>query len=213
MNDSKIQKSGLKLVLCYVFRELYDSDVYFSHSLDQGTFGKFMCEKKLTKRDITKIVNRMNEIIESDLSIEKLSVDRREAVKYFYELGEVEKAQNAEYSSHRILTFYRLLNEINYFYTDMVDSTGDILRFDLAYLGNNEFVLTDSVDKKKFKEFRFKKNIYESFHEYDVWCNTLKINNLSDINRIVAESKMDDFIKQSDIIHENKIYERYVARI
>ena len=207
MNESKLQKSGLKLVLCSVFRELYDSDVHFYHSLDQGTYGKFITEKKLTKRDINKIINRMNEIIEADIPIEKLSVDRLEAIRYYDEIGEDEKKRNIEYSYPKIMTFYKMLNEINYFYTEMVESTGDLLKFDLAYLGNNEFVLTDSINKKSFKEFNFKKNIYESFNEYDAWCNTLKINYLCDINKIVAENKIDDFIKQSDIINENKIYE------
>lgn len=207
MNESKLQKSGLKLVLCYVFKEIYGGDVYFHHSLDQGTYGTFLTNKKLTKTSINKIVNRMNEIIESDLPIEKLSVDRRDAIKYFEEIGELEKRENAEYSNAKIMTFYKLLNEINYFYTDMLESTGDILKFDLTYLGNNEFVLTDSIDKRNFKSLDFKKNIYESFHEYDIWCNTLKINYLCDINKKVAESKIDDFIKQSDIINENKIYE------
>lgn len=207
MNVGKIQKSSLKLVLCYVFRELYDEEVFYYHSLDQGIFGRFKCEKKLTKRDINKIVNRMNEIIESDLPIERLSVNRTDAIDYYREINEDEKARNTQYSHQKTLTFYKLLNEINYFYTDMVDSTGDILDFDLAYLGNNEFVLTDSISKKNFKGFSFKKNIYESFNEYDAWCATLKINYLADINNIVAQSKINDFIKQSDIINENKIYE------
>lgn len=149
----------------------------------------------------------MNEIIESDLPIEKLSVNRKDAINYYKEIGEEEKVRNIEYSPTKILTFYKLLNEINFFYTDMVDSTGDILKYDLAYIGNNEFVLTDSIDKRNFKELVFRQNIYESFNEYEVWCNTLKINYLSDINKKVTESQIDDFIKQSDIIQENKIYE------
>jgi len=207
MNESKLQKSGLKLILCCAFKELYDGDVHFYHSLDQGTYGKFITTKKLTKASINKIIERMSEIIDSDLPIEKLSVDRRDAIEFYNEIGELEKQKNAEYSNVKVMTFYKLLNEINYFYTEMVESTGDILKFDLTYLANNEFVLTDSIDKKHFKSLDFKKNIYESFKEYDVWCNTLKINYLCDINKKVAESKIDDFIKQSDIIHENKIYE------
>lgn len=207
MNESKLQKSGLKLILCCVFKELYNGDVHFYHSLDQGTYGKFITNKKITKASINKIIEKMNEIIEKDIKIEKVSVDRRDAIKYYEEIDEIEKQRNAEYSNVKVMTFYKLLNEINYFYTEMVESTGDILKFDLTYLGNNEFVLTDSIDKRNFKALDFKKNIYESFHEYDIWCNTLKINYLCDINKKVAESKIDDFIKQSDIINENKIYE------
>lgn len=207
MNESKLQKSGLKLILCCAFKELYDGDVQFNHSLDQGIYGKFITNKKLTKASINKIVERMNEIIENDIPIEKLSVDRKDAINFFKEIGEFEKQKNAEYCNVKVMTFYKLLNEINYFYTEMVESTGEILKFDLTYLGNNEFVLTDSIDKRNFKKLDLKKNIYESFQEYDVWCNTLKINYLCDINKKVAESKIDDFIKQSDIINENKIYE------
>lgn len=206
MNEGKLQKSGLKMILCYTFRELYDGDVYFYHSLDQGVYGKFITDKKITKREINKIINRMNEVIESDILIEKLSVDRMEAIKYYKEINEEEKMYNMEYTHSKVVTFYKMLNEINYFFTDMVKSTSDILRFNLTYLGDNEFVLTDSIDKKIIKEFNFKKNIYESFKEYDEWCSTLKINYLCDINRIVANGKIDDFIKQSDILNENKIY-------
>ena len=207
MNESKLQKSGLKLVLCCAFKELYDGDVHFYHSLDQGTYGQFITNKKLTKASINKIIERMNEIIESDLPIEKLSVDRHDAINFYKEIGDIEKQKNAEYCNVKVMTFYKLLNEINYFYTEMVESTGDLLKFDLNYLGNNEFVLTDSIDKRNFKTVDFKKNIYESFQEYDVWCSTLKINYLCDINKRVSEGKIDDFIKQSDIINENKIYE------
>ena len=172
--DEKIQKSSLKLVMCYCIRELYDSDVYFYHSLDQGIFGKIMTKKKLTKRDITKITDKMNEIIESDFPIEKLNVARKDAVSYYREIQEEEKARNIEFQQTRVITFYKLLNEINFFYTDMLESTGDILRFDLTYLGNNEFVLTDSIDKKNYKGYTPKENIYESFNEYMTLLNADK---------------------------------------
>lgn len=207
MDDSKIQKSSLKIVMCYVIRELYDCEVYFYHSLDQGTFGRVITDKKLTNKDFDKITRRMNEIIEADYPIERLGVNRDDAIKYYNEIGEYEKAKNVEFLPTRVLTFYKMLTEINYFYTDMLEATGDILKFDIANLGHNEFVLTDSVDKKNYKEYTPRKNIYESFNEYEEWCKALKINYLSDINSIVANRKIDDFIKQSDIIHENKIYE------
>ncbi len=207
MDESKLQKSGLKLVLCYVVKELYEGEVYFYHSLDQGIYGKFFTKKRLTKTDVNKIIKRMNEIIENDFPIERLTVNRDDAIEFYREINELEKMRNIEFVSTRNLTFYKLLNEINYFYTEMLESTGELLNFDLAYLGKNEFVLTDSIDKRVYKGFVNKKNIYDSFYEYEIWSNALKIEYLADMNEIVSERKIDDFIKQNDIIHENKIYE------
>ena len=113
MEEGKVQISSLKLVFCLATREILDCDVYFYHSLDKGCFGKFVTDKKITKKETNKIMERMNEIIESDYPIEKLSVNRKDAIKYYYEIGEEEKARTIEYLPYRVITFYKLLNEVN----------------------------------------------------------------------------------------------------
>ena len=53
--------------------------------------------------------------------------------------------------------------------------------------------------------YSFRKKLYQAFSEYDEWLKRLNVNYVMDINKLIAEGKIKDFIRKNDIMVDNKL--------
>ena len=58
----------------------------------------------------------MQEIINENMEIKKVIVDRMEAIKYFKSVKDESKVQNTKYNTNSYVTLYHLGDYYNYFY-------------------------------------------------------------------------------------------------
>ena len=206
--EIKLYQSGLKMVMYVAVKKLFKCDVFFLHSLDKGLYCKIQTEKKLTLEDIHALKKEMNLIISKDLKITKKTVTILDAYNYYLKTNEMEKANNLLYSNDRVTTLYELCGYYNYFLSDMPESTGKLSSYNLNFLENNDLVLTTPHLKDyTLANYNSQELILKSFTEYKKWCNLQNVNYISDINKIVSESKIKEFIKKNDIMMDHQIFE------
>ena len=136
------------MILYVTVRELFKSDICYVHSLDKGIYCDILCSKKLTNDDISKIKERMQEIINNDERIVRKVVTKKDAYNYYLKTNEVEKAGNILNLNNKTVTLYELHGYYNYFMNAMVDTTGEIKNFDLTYLGDNKLILSYPIKNK-----------------------------------------------------------------
>ena len=76
--------SGLTYLLIYAIKELYgrSKDITVEHSIDKGIYIK--TNFTLTEDKLKEIKNKMKEIAKTDTPITKLTIDRLEAIDYYY---------------------------------------------------------------------------------------------------------------------------------
>lgn len=197
------EKAGLKFLLIIVAKEILNCEVRFCHSLDNGIRGIFLTKHKVTKEDIKSITNKMYEYINGSFPILKLNVSSQDAISYYNRYNEVEKANSIKNMINETLVFNELLGQYNYFYTPIVGNTNEINNFKIINLNNNDFVLVDNVDNKR--EFIHKKNIFNEFNKYNEWLNKQDIHYVCDLNKIISDGKIEDFIRKNDIIIDDSI--------
>ena len=208
----KQYQSGLKFVLYVTVRELYKCDVFFEHSLDKGLYCKIMTDKHLTNEDITLIDNKMKEIISQDLKITRKVVTKKDAYDFYLKTKEYEKARNVLNLNNKTVTIYELLGYYNYFMDDMVPSTGVLSNYRLTYLNNNDLVLSTIIDETgRVPAYTSQDMILKSYTDYQNWCHVQNVSYVSDLNQIVSESKIKEFIKKNDIMMDNQVYD--LARV
>lgn len=204
----KQYQSGLKFVLYVTVRELYKCDVFFEHSLDKGLYCKIMTDKHLTNEDITLIDNKMKEIISKDLKITRKVVTKKDAYDFYLKTKEYEKARNVLNLNNKTVTIYELLGYYNYFMDDMVPSTGVLSNYRLTYLNNNDLVLSTIIDETgRVPAYTSQDMILKSYTDYQNWCHVQNVSYVSDLNQIVSESKIKEFIKKNDIMMDNQVYD------
>lgn len=206
--DLKKYQSGLKMVLYVAVRELFKCDVFYMHSLDKGLYCKLMTERKITPEDLSALEKRMNEIITNDEKIVKKNVAKKDAYDYYIKTKEFEKAGNVLNLNIKTCTLYELHGFYNYFMDAMPESTGSLKTYKINPLGDNDFVLSFPITTDNIiSEYKSQDMILRSFTDYSVWCQNQNVNYVSDLNRIVSQSKIKEFIKKNDIMMDNQIYE------
>ncbi len=199
----KEEKAGLKFIFIIAAKEVLNCDVTFNHSLDIGMRGKFITNHKVTNTDIKNINDKMIEYINGKYPILKLNVSSRDAISYYERYNEIEKSKTINNLINETMVFNELLGKYNYFYTNIVSNTSEINSFKIINLNNNDFVLIDNALNKR--EYIHKKNIFNEFNHYTEWIKKQNINYVCDLNKIISDGKIEDFIKKNDIMIDDSI--------
>ncbi len=201
--------NGLKLVLLYAVNTLYGkkSKIRVEHSLDKGIYIK--TSFKLTEQKLSQIKLIMKEIIKKDLPINKLNIDRLEAINYYNEIGDTTKSGVLKYITDNYITLYRLGNIYDYFYSLMPTKTGQVKDFDLTFIDNNSLLLRFPTVyiNDKIKKYQPHPHMFEVFKEYKDWANLIGVEDSVDLNRVVSTGKISDLIKIDETLQSNRLLE------
>lgn len=204
---NRMHVNGLTFVMLYAVRRLFgkEANIIVQYSVDKGIY--FQTTFRLTEEKLDIIKTEMKEIIQKDMPITKLTIDRIEAIKYFQEVGDTVKADVLKYNTDNYVTLYRLGSIYNYFYNLMPISTGKLKDFDLTYLGNNGFTLRFPTVyiNDKIKKYQHHPHLFEAFREFKEWGKLMGVQNSADLNRVVSSGKISDLIKIDETLQSNRL--------
>lgn len=204
---SRTHISGLTYILIYAIKKLYGktANAIIQHSLDKGIY--IETNFHLTPQKVTEIKKEMETIIKSDMIINKVTIERLEAIKYYEKIGDDTKAGVMTYNTNSYVTLYRLGNYYNYFYNLMPPSTKYLNAFDLTYINNNGLILRFPTVyiPDKIKEYVPHPGMFEVFRECREWAKIMNIQNSVDLNRVVSSGKINDLIRIDETLQSNKL--------
>ena len=149
----------------------------------------------------------MKKIVEMDMPITKMTIDRLEAIDYFEKIGEDVKAGVLRYNTNTYITLYRLGNYYNYFYSLMPSSTSKLGAFDLTYIKEDGFLLQfpTTYIPDKIKKYEPHPGMFEVFQEYRDWAKIMHVENSVDLNRVISSGKISDLIRIDETLQSNKL--------
>ncbi len=203
----RMYQAALKFIFEVAVKETFENvEVLFLHSVPKG----IMCEIEgldLENKHISKIKEAMARIINNDEKIVKYNVERKEAIRYFDTHKQYEKAMNVHNTNNDIVSFYKLKNIYNYYYTDMPYSTKNINKFDLKYLEHNRIVLVYPSSRTEgfVPEYVHYEGIIHTFLEGQNWLKKMHTPYLPNLNEEVSNSTIQEFIDSCELIFNEKI--------
>lgn len=200
-----IYKKGILFVLLYAFKLIYGScsTLKACHSLGKGI--RMKSDNALNEDDLNNIKSKMKELIEKDLRIEKVLVDKGSAIDYFINNGDLEKANTFKYLTNHYVNLYKIGDYYNYFFSYMPISTGVFTSFDLSLVDDNNFILvipSVGVGAPEVKDYDL---LLDAFNICYKRAKKLGIFTSSDVNEIVASGKIGDIIKITEVISSNDL--------
>lgn len=199
--------SGLTYVLIYAIKELYGkkADISVEHSLDKGIYIK--TNFKLTKEKLKEIQEKMKSIINDNLPITKLNIDRLEAIDYFESIGDKTKANVIKYNTDTFITLYRLGNLYNYFYNYMPTKTSQVRDFDLTYIDEEGLVLRFPTIyiNDKIKPYEHHPHMFKVFKECHDWAKIMNVETVAELNNSISTSKINDLIKIDETLQSARL--------
>ena len=197
--------------LCFILykavRELYPQEkLLVEHPVSKGYFCKLVLDRPVELEDVMALKQRMQEIVAEDIPFHRTECHTAEAVRIFSEQGMEDKVKLLETSGSLYTYYYTLDDTIDYYYGNLLPSTGYIQLFDLVkyYDGlllripnkENPNVLEDVVKQEK---------MLDVFAEHLRWNYIMGLGNVGDINQACEEGHATDLIKVAEALQEKKI--------
>lgn len=205
---AKIYRSGLKFLYITAVKELFgrNTNVELLHSLDKGIYTRINLELNNTMVD--EIKAKMHELVKEDIRITRVVTSRKEAISYFNSVKEYEKSLTYKQMTVEMLTLYSMLDYYNYFYTKMPYSTKILTSFDLTLTTDKGVMLEyPSTFDMKIPEYTHMPQVLNVFDNYAVWAEKLGVKYVSEVNNVVINGKIKEFIELNEIKQNNDLLE------
>ena len=199
--------------LCFVLYKATNdvfpgSKLFIEHPLSRGIYCNFKKKDNapLTDNDVTKICQRMHEIIDADMPFRRTEATLEEAVRVFTERGFSDKVKLLETSGQVYTYYYTLGDTIDYYYGPLVPSAGYLKVWGLEpyHEGmllrvpdkNNPSVLAEKVDQPR---------TFEVFAEKVRWDIIMHLSNAGGVNKAILKGYASELIQVSEALQEKKI--------
>jgi uridine kinase len=204
----RIYRRSLSLLLVAAAEELFPGiRIIIGYGLN---FGAFYFEidnhAPLTQKDLSRLKNRMQELVDNDLPIHKERMPVEEASQYFAQKGWHDKIRLLQTRHKDYLTLYTLHTTKDYMQGYMVPSTGYLKLFDVTHYGDGyvlQYPLRTQYDALQAPVAYPK--LVAVFDEYRDWMRALDVYDVGKLNVICNTPKMQELILVSEALHEQRI--------
>lgn len=185
-----------------------DVEVVIEHSIDKGFYCEIIgCD--LDKPVVDRIAEKMKELSEMDLTIQKMSVSRFDAIKYFEKRKQFDKVHALKYISNTYVNLYRIDDIYDYFYGKLAYTTKDINDFKLTYIKDNGFVLNypTTYTPEFTLDYVHHEMLFDKFLSYTKWGRTIGVTNAAELNNYVSTGNYDELVRLSEVYYDNQLVE------
>lgn len=198
---------SLFMVLCKAVHDLYlGSEVVIDIPVSNGYYCNLRLGHKVTKADVDKIRERMQQIIDAHLPLQRFEATTEEAIEMFAKLGDEAKVKLLKNSSSLYTVYYVLDDYTDYYYGSMLTNTAQLTLFGLEQYYDGVLLRIPSVkDPSQLGELIKQDKMFEVFKEHHQWQNLLGISTVGDFNEAVSKGLATDLVNVSEALQEKKI--------
>ncbi len=202
----RIYVRGILYIMAKALNELYPKALLtVNYQLSSAMF----CEidnMPITDEMICNIKERMQEIIDKDLEIRKIIMNKEEAEEFYSKEKTLRGIAQIDNKQKDSVSLYYCEEYYNYFFGVMPISTGSIKVFDVVKYKNGFLVRYPSAEMpNQLKEHKVNKKLLATLEEYDDIHRVLGIETLYKLNREIKEGRTNNLILLSEALHEKKM--------
>ncbi len=204
----RIYRRGLLYIMGKAFAEIYpEALITVQYQLTNALFCE-VSNLEMTEENTKRIKNRMKEIIQDDLAIRKIKMDKEEA-ETFYEVTGSNKGKLQLYAKEKeYVSLYYCGDYYNYFYGVLPISTGYMKIFDIEAYRNGFLIRYPSIENpSKIGEYKENLKLLRALDDYKKLHKNLDIHTLHKLNKVVQDGKIREAILIDEALHEKKIAE------
>jgi len=205
LEGTRAYQQTLCLILIRAVLELYPHQkLLIDHSLGKGLFCRLQHKRAISLWTVKKIKKRMMEIIQSNESIQPVTLSREQAAERFRLNGEKDTLLLGNQEQFRF-TFYQSGGVLDFFDHPLLSSTNRVQTFDLRPWPPGMILNFIETSSQNLPPFIKQKKLFRVFHEYGRWESILKIQKAADINEASESGEILDLVKIAEGLHEKKI--------
>lgn len=203
----RVYERSLRFVFLLAVHQMYpDKRVRFENSMGGGVYVTLEPDALLSTLSVRRIQARMRELIELDLPFECKDVSKQEALDYFNACGWTDKAELLSYYPEQKFRLYECGGLKEYFYGAMLPSTGHVRIFALHFLMPGMLLmLPDKDNLSRPAPFIERPKLARVLAETARWSDILGCSNVADLNRMVMDRSLREFIRVNEALQTKSI--------
>lgn len=197
----------LFFVLCKSVHDLYpDSKVVIDIPVSNGYYCNLMLGHDVTETDVTRIRERMRQLIDAKLPIRRYEVPTEEAVRIFSSRGDKAKAKLLRSTGKLYTTYYEIDDYVDNFYGSLLINTSQLTLFGLEkYFDGALLRLPSRQNPAKLGALIRQDKMFDIFKEQHRWNRILGVSTVGDFNEAVRLGQTTGLINVSEALQEKKI--------
>ena len=202
----RIYRRGLVYIISKAFNEVYPGAlITINYQLTNAMFCT-VDNLEITNEVIKNVKERIQQIVEQDLPIEKRFMTKEEAVKFYEKEKTLKGKLQLDLKQKKEVTLYYCENYYNYFYGVLPISTGFAENYEIAKYHHGFMVRYPSNETpNEISKFHDTPKLFATLEEYDELHKILNINTLYKLNQIIKSNKITEYILLDEALHEKKI--------
>lgn len=212
----RIYERSLQLLfITAVYRINPKLRVRIEHSFGSGLFIS-VGEGEADAALLSRIEAEMRALAQADLPIERQQVTTDDAQNYFARTGQSDRLRILNYRQYPHFTLYRIgEGPEDYFYGEMAPRTGYVSVFSLTgYASGVVLMQPDVHSPERPAPFVDLPKLARVYQETAHWHRILSCENAADLNDMIVDGRLREFIRVNEALQERKIQsiaDRFVA--
>ena len=210
MHDASASRNytrTLFFILCKAVHDLYPgSRVVIDIPVSNGYYINLHIGREVTDEDATRIRERMQQIIDAKIPIERFEVRTEEAIRMFEQKGDEAKVKLLRSVGSLYTVYHRIDDYVDYYYGALLTNTSDIYLFGLErYFEGLLLRIPSKHDPSRLGALVKQDKMFEVFLEQHRWQHILGVTTIGDFNEAVKAGHATNLINVSEALQEKKI--------
>ncbi len=147
----------------------------------------------------------VQKIVEENITLHRRRISTEDAIKYYSEKGQFDKARLLSYRKKTTLDIYENGDFVDYYYGEMAPSTGFLRSWDIIPAPSGFiFIFPDIQNPNRVSRYRESPNFFNVYTEGKQWCERMKCETVADLNELADSGKIRELIRVNEALHEKR---------
>lgn len=154
---------------------------------------------------VERLKSEVSQIVADDILLLRRRVTTAEAIEYFENYGQADKADLLRWRTADFFDEYVFDGFRDYFYGEMAPSTGYISVWDiLPTKGGFLFLFPDDQNPDTVGTYQHMPHFLSVFNEGERWCQLMECETVADLNRLSESGRIRELIRVNEALHEKR---------
>ena len=202
----RVYERSLRFLLLMCMKRLYpDQRVRILNSVGYGVYLRAL-GLDMNHAMVRTLEAEMRKLAEQDLPFERELWTRQQAIDYFVANDYPDKAEVLPYRPGETIAMYRIGDMREYFYGAMTPSTGYLKHFALKpHFPGLVLLMPSPAMPDRPAAYLPRPKHLRVFSESQEWCTILGASNVADVNHMIEQGKMREFIRINEALQDKAI--------
>ena len=201
----RVYERSLRFVFLLACRDVLPGvRVRIEHSVGYGLYIRM--DTELTEQTVAAIEARMRALCARDLPFVRERWTRQRAIEHFRREGQDDKVRLLSYRPYAFFDLYACDGMYEYFYGDMLPSTGHVRTFALlSHAPGMVLQMPSPGAPDRVAPLVERPKMMQAFAQTAQWYDILGCQNAADLNDMIREGRLREFVRVNDALQEKSI--------